>query len=190
VPQRVSIFTFPLSLPAPRNSYSAALGVPTGRPHFLSSLFLLGIPRQLRKSHDLPGNLDSELTMRSVLLVSLLLAVSEGLQVGVALHRASPTSIASRGTRLVLQEDQLSDSQIKDTAAAASGEQSWPEVKPQPPAPDDTTVGPSEGFDPRIIAYVSLPALVLIGQLFFTFSRDSLDPAILGPAVMDLMIPY
>jgi len=46
-----------------------------------------------------------------------------------------------------------------------------------------------EVFDPRIIVYVSLPALVLLGQLFFTFSRDALGDTALGPAVMDLWVP-
>jgi len=35
-----------------------------------------------------------------------------------------------------------------------------------------------EPFDPRIIVYVSLPALVLGAQLFFTFSRDALSAAL------------
>ena len=46
-----------------------------------------------------------------------------------------------------------------------------------------------EPFDPRIILYVSLPLLVLGLQIFFTFSRDSLSEAALGPAVMDLWLP-
>jgi len=44
-----------------------------------------------------------------------------------------------------------------------------------------------EPFDPRIILYVSLPALVLGAQLFFTFSRDMLAGDQVGPAVMDAM---
>ena len=44
---------------------------------------------------------------------------------------------------------------------------------------------PDGKFDPRIILYVSLPALVLLGQLFFTFSRDALGDVALGPAIMD-----
>mmetsp|Transcript_50369 Transcript_50369/g.116272 ORF Transcript_50369/g.116272 Transcript_50369/m.116272 type:complete len:123 (-) Transcript_50369:290-658(-) len=45
----------------------------------------------------------------------------------------------------------------------------------------------SEPFDPRIIVYVSLPALVLGAQLFFTFSRDALGGDAVGPAIMDAM---
>ena len=45
-----------------------------------------------------------------------------------------------------------------------------------------------EPFDPRIIVYVSLPALVLAAQLFFTFSRDALTGDAVGPAVMDLLL--
>jgi len=102
--------------------------------------------------------------------------------------------ISARTIHPLLQEDgkptQLSDETIQNAAATASGgEPSWPTAQPKPVTPDDTSVGPSEGFDPRIIVYVSLPALVLLGQLFFTFSRDALGDAALGPAMMDLYMP-
>jgi hypothetical protein len=89
------------------------------------------------------------------------------------------------------QGEKLSDDAIRSAAAAATGEDqiSWPEAKPTPATPDDMSIGPSEGFDPRVILYVSLPALVLLGQLFFTFSRDTLDATSLGPAVMDIYLP-
>ena len=98
-----------------------------------------------------------------------------------------------RAPRSVLMQDggdggeKLSEETLINTAAAATGDppMSWPEANPTPVAPDDTSVGPSEGFDPRVILYVSLPALVLIGQLFFTFSRDALGDVALGPAMMD-----
>ena len=67
----------------------------------------------------------------------------------------------------------------------------WPEAKPTAgnvPLAEDV-VSEKAKFDPRFILYVSLPALVLIGQLFFTFSRDALGEAALGPAVMDLYFP-
>merc|ERR1719424_2672076 len=76
--------------------------------------------------------------------------------------------------------DQLSDETIKKAAEIASAPGAG---SPGAPAEED------EGFDPRIILYVSLPALVLVGQLFFTFSRDALGDVALGPAVMDLYIP-
>lgn len=64
--------------------------------------------------------------------------------------------------------------------------------RPKPSASSAPGAGGSveeekEPFDPRLIVYVSLPALVLLGQLFFTFSRDALGDAALGPAVMDAM---
>jgi len=93
-------------------------------------------------------------------------------------------------------DEQLTPEQIVAAAEAASepsGEAvAWPESKAPPPggapiaAPEDR----EDGFDPRLILYVSLPALVLIGQLFFTFSRDALGDAALSPAVMDLYVPY
>ena len=55
-----------------------------------------------------------------------------------------------------------------------------PNADPQP--------SQDEPFDPRIIVYVSLPALVLAAQLFFTFSRDALTGDAVGPAVMDLLL--
>mmetsp|Transcript_38107 Transcript_38107/g.94741 ORF Transcript_38107/g.94741 Transcript_38107/m.94741 type:complete len:82 (+) Transcript_38107:2863-3108(+) len=75
-------------------------------------------------------------------------------------------------------EEKLSDEQIRKAAEASA-----------PPREAETTNETSEGFDPRIIVYVSLPALVLVAQLFFTFSRDALGDVALGPAVMDLYIP-
>ena len=84
----------------------------------------------------------------------------------------------------------VSDEQLMNAASAAAGEtELWPEQKPAAPSPTDTSIGPSEGFDPRVIIYVSLPALVLLGQLFFTFSRDTLGETALGPAIMDLYMP-
>ena len=58
--------------------------------------------------------------------------------------------------------------------ASEPGQTAWPEAAPVPgltPVINDDAQGE---FDPRIILYVSLPALVLVGQLFFTFSRDAL----------------
>jgi len=87
--------------------------------------------------------------------------------------------------------DQLPPEQIRAAADAASAPEAWPESQAPTPggAPVLTPEEISDGFDPRIILYVSLPALVLLGQLFFTFSRDALGDAALGPAVMNLYIP-
>ena len=65
--------------------------------------------------------------------------------------------------------------------------------RPSPPtcaATASCTDAPEEKreFDVRMIAYVGLPALVLIGQLFFTFSRDALGDTALQAAVMDLYL--
>ena len=56
------------------------------------------------------------------------------------------------------------------------------------PIPNPADEGKFE-IGPKFLIYVSLPALVLLGQLFFTFSRDALGDTALGPAVMDLWIP-
>ena len=81
--------------------------------------------------------------------------------------------------------DPLSAEQLQAAAKAASEPAGGGPGLFQPGT--DTSVGPAEGFDPRIILYVSLPAIVLFGQLFFTFSRDALGDDALGPAIMDAM---
>lgn len=93
-----------------------------------------------------------------------------------------------RGPTILMQQEP-----VESEHTARPGEEAtsaaptlWPEAKPVPPTPDDTSVGPKEGFDYRIIGYVGLPALVLIGQLFFTFSRDAMGEMV--PAVMDVDI--
>ena len=72
------------------------------------------------------------------------------------------------------------DSYCKDTSQRIVGYYQANELA------DDVKEGK---FDIKIIGYVALPALVLIGQLFFTFSRDALGDAALGPAIMDLYVP-
>ena len=122
-------------------------------------------------------------------------------------HHVSSSSSAAARRRLTIattmmadSDQQLSDEQIAATAARAAGEEvgveSWPDAKPPPQIASVEDAGPAEGlpsspdgFDPRIIAYVGLPALVLVGQLFFTFSRDALGDAALSAAVMDLYMP-
>jgi hypothetical protein len=83
-----------------------------------------------------------------------------------------------------------SDSKPAPTKAT-SAPQSAPDSQPSWSTPTDQSSQANqapEPFDPRIILYVSLPALVLVGQLFFTFSRDTLSDASLGPAVMDSVV--
>ena len=101
------------------------------------------------------------------------------------MRRTSAPAAARLPSSPLLQES----APEKEAVETNADETAWPEGKPQGAAAEDTTVGPSEGFDPRVIAYVSLPALVLGGQLFFTFSRDALGDAALGPAIMDGMPP-
>lgn len=77
---------------------------------------------------------------------------------------------------------QLSDETLRkaaETASEPSGP-AWPTPEPQR-APINQGWGEgggvqpeeSDGFDPRLVLYVTVPALVLAGQLFFTFSRDA-----------------
>jgi hypothetical protein len=76
----------------------------------------------------------------------------------------------------------ISDEQIAAAAEKASQQKADPfagaKVEKREPEP----------FDPRLIVYVSIPALVLVAQLFFTFSRDMMAGDVVGPAVMDLWI--
>ena len=106
------------------------------------------------------------------------------------------TAARARSAPIRLEgETPLTDEQITSAAEKASEPQTlWPEAQPASAVQanelaDDVKDGSAQ-FDPKIIGYVALPALVLLGQLFFTFSRDALGDAALGPAVMDLYIPY
>ena len=126
-------------------------------------------------------------------LLAIGLTCCSALQLGTATSR--PT-IRPRASPIRLEStEELSAEQIKAAAEKASepGQMAWPESKA--PTPGNEPVmsreerGEAEGFDPRVILYVSLPALVLVGQLFFTFSRDALGDVALGPAVMDLYVP-
>lgn len=74
--------------------------------------------------------------------------------------------------------EELSSEQLLKAAEAAS--------EPLPVKQEEEI---DDGFDPRLILYVSFPALVLVAQLFFTFSRDYISGDAAGPAVMDLWIP-
>ena len=101
----------------------------------------------------------------------------------VALRVAAPLAMAEPGGGKPSEPLTLTDEQIMAAAKAASAQGADPFA--------GVTSAPKEAepFDPRIILYVSLPALVLVGQLFFTFSRDVLAGDSVGPAVMDLWIP-
>ena len=93
---------------------------------------------------------------------------------------------AMRAPIVRLEETELSDEQIAQAAEKASEPaEAWPAQKPTFGVVPNTNEDDPKEFDPRIILYVSLPALVLIGQLFFTFSRDALGDVALGPAIMD-----
>ena len=147
----------------------------------------------------------------TLLAIALLASSSAALQLPAVAQAATSTASAVRlaaphlrraPTPMVLAsggdaDQKLSDEQIAATAAKATEDPaSWPDAKPPPQIASVQDAPPAEGlpsspdgFDPRIIAYVGLPALVLIGQLFFTFSRDALGDVALGPAVMDLYLP-
>lgn len=114
----------------------------------------------------------------------------------LAARRASPLRLAEddgemEGWRTAEGEEKLSAEQLTEAYKAAATPEQLQERQRGvfESGGTDPTVGPKEGFDPRILLYVSLPALVLIGQLFFTFSRDALGDAALGPAVMDVWVP-
>lgn len=79
--------------------------------------------------------------------------------------------------------DKLSDETLRKAVESASEPSAaWPTPEPQRAAinqepasyaPPVTAPVEDEKFDPRIILYVGVPALVLGAQLFFTFSRDA-----------------
>ena len=126
-------------------------------------------------------------------MLAVALTCCSALQLGTAALR--PT-LRSRASPIRLEStDELSAEQIKAAAEKASepGQMSWPESKAPTPGNEPVMTkeerGEAEGFDPRVILYVSLPALVLVGQLFFTFSRDALGDTALSAAVMDLYVP-
>ena len=89
----------------------------------------------------------------------------------------------------------LSPETLQQAAAAASEpgvvDESVAVATPPAPAPAPVPApapAPAAGSDPldivRIVAYVSVPALVLGAQLFFTFSRDAFTGEAVGPADM------
>lgn len=95
------------------------------------------------------------------------------------------------GAKMMSTEGEpLTDSQITGAAKEAGAPQAWPEQKEVLPggAPTEVAEDVADGsiglFNPKLIGYVGLPALVLVGQLFFTFSRDMLGDEITGPADM------
>lgn len=132
---------------------------------------------------------------QSVIALTLLLSGCSALQLSSAAAQPSIRRAITTRSSPIRLEEQISDEQIKAAAEKASepGQMAWPESKAPSPGNEPVMTreerGEAEGFDPRVILYVSLPALVLLGQLFFTFSRDALGEQALGPAVMDLYIP-
>ena len=135
----------------------------------------------------------SEVMSRYLITLFLWATAASGLQLSPA---ARPSLVARSAARVsTLRCEEISDDQIKAAAETASedGKMLWPESNA--PVPGNEPVlskeerGESDGFDPRVILYVTVPALVLGGQLFFTFSRDALGETALGPAMMDLYLP-
>jgi len=122
--------------------------------------------------------------MKAALLV-LLTTTASALQLGprmpvgrtVALiTMAEPTNGNKPAEQITISDEQIAAAAQKSQAGADpfAGVQ----VEKREPEP----------FDPRIIVYVSIPALVLVAQLFFTFSRDMMAGDVVGPAIMDLWI--
>ena len=105
-----------------------------------------------------------------MLLGNVLAVVASASALQLAVPRASVAPLCSphRARPIRLQgEEELTAEQIVAAAEKASGEPqaAWPEGRPVPgvvPVAEDVNEG---GFDPRIILYVSLPALVLVGQV-------------------------
>ena len=132
------------------------------------------------------------------LLLLLAAAPATALQL-LAAPRVAPGLARSPPVRLEdetpLPSDQLSVEQIvaaaeKAAPSAPPPEPEWPVQRPPPALAPIVNDAAEEGkFGPKFLIYVSLPALVLLGQLFFTFSRDALGDQALGPAVMDLWVP-
>ena len=85
-------------------------------------------------------------------------------QVGFWWASPSDAQLRSRGPQLTLQEKPSDDASPADPAAEAEATEAaqvaWPEATPVQPggAPTDTSVGPKEGFDPRVVLYVGLSA--------------------------------
>jgi len=128
--------------------------------------------------------------MRTTFALLLLAAGAPALQMSLG---AGPRRTVARAAAPLLMAEPadgeptvITDEQIATAAKAASAPGVDPfastEVKPEPEP------SAPEPFDLRIILYVSVPAVVLVGQLFFTFSRDMMAGDVVGPAVMDLWI--
>ena len=134
---------------------------------------------------------------RTALLVLAISAAADALRLQPRAVLTVPCPSRTRVCSIRLQEspspsDELTPEQIVAAAEKAGepvppAQEAWPSQRPTPgvvPMAEDVA-DPDGKFDPRIILYVSLPALVLLGQLFFTFSRDALGDVALGPAIMD-----
>eukprot|EP00320_Phaeocystis_rex_P022016 CAMPEP_0119058492 /NCGR_PEP_ID=MMETSP1178-20130426/2799_1 /TAXON_ID=33656 /ORGANISM="unid sp, Strain CCMP2000" /LENGTH=135 /DNA_ID=CAMNT_0007039429 /DNA_START=39 /DNA_END=446 /DNA_ORIENTATION=- len=129
--------------------------------------------------------------MHSTLTCVLLAAAG-----AAGLLAAAPSSLHRplRHGSLCMQEmptpppsDKLSEETLRKAVEAANGptEGGGGGQWAPPPVQEE-----KEAFDPRIILYVSLPALVLGAQLFFTFSRDAFTGTEnVGAANMDLNPP-
>ena len=111
---------------------------------------------------------DREEIMKVLLLLLSAVASASALQLAAPRASVAPLATQRRARPIRLQEkEELTAEQIVAAAEKASGEPAaaWPESQPVPgvvPVAEDVSEG---GFDPRIILYVSLPALVLVGQV-------------------------
>ncbi len=129
---------------------------------------------------------------------ALLLAGAAALSASTASSATLPATHArllrtARATPPTLSQDSTDVELAPETIVAAAEAAAAGGTNAAPTASDSLGVPPpakeeAEPFDPRIILYVSLPAVVLGAQLFFTFSRDALTGDAVGPAVMDLLL--
>ena len=145
--------------------------------------------------------------MHSTLTCLLLAAAgASGLQLAAAPSSLHRPQLVRHGAPCMQESpepppsQQLSDETLRKAAETASEPSAaWPTPEPQRAAINEPAsyaagggVVPEESdeFDPRIILYVGVPALVLIGQLFFTFSRDAfVGTDNVGAANMDVNPP-
>ena len=136
--------------------------------------------------------------MRAGAAAALLLAGAAALSAPTASSATFPAKHArllrtARATPPTLSQDSTDVELAPETIVAAAETAAARGTNVASTASDSLGVPPpakeeAEPFDPRIILYVSLPAVVLGAQLFFTFSRDALTGDAVGPAVMDLLL--
>ena len=121
------------------------------------------------------------MTSACLVLLCVLFVGASGLQLSARPSAVQHRPAQLRRSALCMQEappptedglpsTKLSDETLRNAVETASEPGMTPASTPGAPP---RVIEQDEKFDPRIIVYVSLPALVLGAQLFFTFSRDS-----------------